>query len=331
MKKPIVFMFSGQGSQYYHMAKELFASHPVFKQTFLRLDPMVKEVTGESMVESLYNSQQRITDRFDQIKLTHPSIFMVQYALAQVLLEKGIEPDYVLGASLGEIVAATVAKVMTPEEALECIMTQAHLVEKHCEPGSMMAILHQVRLYDETPILYRHSELAAINFDSHFVISGVKEGIQEIANHLASNQIVSHTLPISYAFHSSFIDPMEEEFKGFLHKKTNKRPAIPFISCVDGEIKEELSRDYFWEVARKPIQFPKAINKLQKKHQEAIFIDLGPRGTLSNFLKYNKNPHCDFSGYSVITPYQQELNRIEKIFAIYNENQRKRSGQEVYV
>lgn len=331
MRKPIIFMFSGQGSQYYQMARELFLYNSLFREIMSRMDERVKEMTGQSVIEELYLGNHRPTDSFQRTLITHPAIFMVEYALAQVLLEKGIKPDYVLGTSLGEYTATAVAGVLPPEDVLECIVRQAQLVEQACLPGCMLTILHPYHLFYDLPELYRKSELAAIHFDSHFVVSGEKGKLMELEKKLQSLKVLCQMLPISYGFHSSYIEPIAEQYKSILRSKFYKKPSIPYISCVEGKIKENLGAGYLWEVARKPIQFSKALQAVKKECHEPIFFDLGPRGTLAQFLKYNYGPDYPFFANSIITPNHQEIGQIEIAKTIYSLNEQIPVGQKVYV
>ncbi len=102
MNEPLVFMFSGQGSQYYHMGKELFKENTVFRQSMLEMDAIAARRIGTSIVEEIYHPGKRVSDPFDSILFSHPAIFMIEYSLYKVLEDRGIYPDYVLGSSLGE-------------------------------------------------------------------------------------------------------------------------------------------------------------------------------------------------------------------------------------
>src|SRR3990172_1974894 len=117
MGRSIVFMFSGQGSQYYQMGKDLFTLQPVFREWMNRLDHIAYTITGEHVLDKLYHEKKRMDEPFDRVLYSHPATFMVGYSLARLLIESGIYPAYVLGASLGEFVSATVAEVMGLEDA----------------------------------------------------------------------------------------------------------------------------------------------------------------------------------------------------------------------
>lgn len=317
MKKPIVFMFSGQGSQFYQMGKELFNQCPIFHSWMVKMDDIIKEQTGMSVIKELYGSKEK-WERFDRTFFTHPAIFMVEYALAQVLLDRGIVPDYVLGTSLGEYTAAAVAGVIRVKAAIECLLTQAALLEEYCINSGMLAIVYDPKLYYENPVLFKNIEFAALNYDSHFVVAGESESLAKISDFLKDKEIIHQLLPVSFGFHSSYIDAIQAKYTSFLAKMSFHKPVFPFISSLNGEQLTELPVNYFWDVVRKPIQFQKAIWQLEKKH-ECIYLDLGPSGSLANFVKNNLECNSGSQYYPIITLFNQELKNLRRIEALFND------------
>ena len=130
MYKSIVFMFAGQGTHYYHMGADLFSKDLVFRQNMLRLDDIVRKECGFSVIDRLYDEEHRKTDDLTDLGTTHPAIFMTEYSLAQVMRSKGVEPDYVMGCSLGEIVALAVAGAVSAEDALRFVIKHAQTVQQ---------------------------------------------------------------------------------------------------------------------------------------------------------------------------------------------------------
>ena len=308
----LVFMFSGQGSQYYQMGKELFEYHPVFQNWMLDLDATAYDICGQSIIDHIYNENRKKSDLFDRTLYTHPAIFMVEYALARVLLEMGIEPDYVLGTSIGEFTSAALADVMTVEESLAALIKQAEILETHCNDGGMLAILHDPSLYHETPYIYENSELASVNFHSHFVISGQIDRLKSIAQCLKEHCISYQLLPVSQAFHSSLIDPAAEIYTEYLNQKSYKPPQIHFISCTYATVLTKINTGYFWEVVRKPIEFQKTLRELEKSGNY-IYLDLGPSGTLANFVKYNLPENSGSQSLAILSPFGQDLNNLRRV------------------
>lgn len=316
MRKPFVFMFSGQGSHHYNMGKELFTHHSTFRKWMLQIDDLVYRTIGKSVVAEIYNDQKRIDEKFDRTLLTHPAIFMVEYSLLQVFLEMGIKPDFVLGASLGEFTAAAASGIMGVEDIIDCIIKQAGIFESSCKIGSMLAVVDNPKLYHETPFLFQNSELAAINYHSHFVVSGEAEKLNQIKDYLNAKNITCQLLAVSYGFHSSFIDPAEKIYQKFLETKTFNKPLVSFVSCLLGKSLTEIPNNYFWEIVRNPILFQQAIQELEKQ-EECIYFDLGPSGTMANFTKQNLTNDPKMRCFSIMTQFNQELKSIETIKKLF--------------
>ncbi|MCY8866368.1 acyltransferase domain-containing protein [Bacillus spizizenii] len=312
MNEPLVFMFSGQGSQYYHMGKELFKENIVFRQSMHEMDAMAARRIGTSIVEEIYHPAKRVSDPFDSILFSHPAIFMVEYSLYKVLEDRGIYPDYVLGSSLGEFASAAVSGVSDAENILDCILEQAIVIQKSCDKGKMLAILDKPQLLNDHPQLFGNSELISINYDSHFVISGEEENIKHIMGDLKEKQILCQLLPVSYAFHSSLIDPAESAYAEFLKSISFKNPSIPVVSSLTGSCLHEMDKHFFWNAVREPMRFREAIRYLESQHT-CRYIDLGPSGTLAAFVKQlipgdSANRCC-----SIMTPFHQELKNLNTV------------------
>jgi trans-AT polyketide synthase, acyltransferase and oxidoreductase domains len=313
MVTPIVFMFPGQGSQYYLMGKELYNHHPVFRKRIEELDGIVVDLTGESVLQTLYNEKNKISDSFSRIKYTHPAIFMVECALAQVMVDRGLWPDAVLGSSLGEFAAAVFSGIISIEDGLEMVVKQAEIFETcfKSDQGTMLTILYSPDLYYENSLLYDHTELAAINYNNHFVISGKKQALLKIEHFLKQRNISFLTLPVSFAFHSRWIEPAGPAYYSYLKKKQFKLPNCTFISSVTGSEISQLPHDYFWQTVRKPIVFREAIKNLEKK-QNHIYLDLGPSGTLANFVKNNLKESTTSIHFTVISPFGSDIKRLQQ-------------------
>ncbi len=318
-KSPVVFMFSGQGSQYYHMGTDLFHQDAVFNSWMNQMNEFVYRNAGIFVLNEIYHEKKRKNESFDQLSYTHPAIFMVEYALAQSLMESGVEPDWVLGASLGEFTAAAVAGVISYENALEILVKQAELVTNYCSAGSMIAVIHSPELYHYSPFMRLNSELAAINYASHFIISGEAQKLSNIEMQLKAGEIPFQTLPVQYGFHSENIDSIEYEYCSFLHGFQYQKSKIGIVSCMLHDIsccpRDEaagITADFFWDVIRRPIQFQTTIQRMEQEGSYH-YIDLGPSGTLANFVKYNLSKHSSSRYYSIITPFNQDLKNFKTI------------------
>ncbi|MBL1275224.1 MAG: acyltransferase domain-containing protein [Ectothiorhodospiraceae bacterium] len=315
-RRPIVFLFSGQGSQYYHMARTLYHEHDDFRRIIERLDRQVQQHIGESMLSVLYDTRRDKGELFDDVRFSHPAIFCVQYALAEVLRKAGLVPDYVLGMSLGEFVAAAYSGVMTLEQALDAVLKQALTIEQFCPPGGMLAILGSPALLKEYPDVFSGSELAGVNYEGHFVIAGHSSVLERIQQFLHKREALYQLLPVKYGFHSTLIDPAQRAYLDFLKTVHTNKPLIPVFSCYTGTQVLSYSSDHFWQVARKPMWFSAALQVLEaqsSKEHGLAYVDLGPGGTLANFVKRSLCSHSVSSFQSVITPFDQEVTRLQEM------------------
>lgn len=329
MHSEMVFMFSGQGSQYNKMGLELYENQPVFRQSMEQLDRIFHDLTGKSVIEELYLNTKRKGSRFEDILYTHPAIFMVQYALAETLKAEGMTPRYTLGVSLGEYVALAVAGVLTAEQALELIVKQVELLKKTCKTGAMIAILDNEQLYHGNAELNTRSELIAVNFEKHFTIACKREHVKDIQQFIKERNIASLKLPVNYAFHSASIDELEEPYRTYLQKIDYKTPArgVSLVSAMAGGSVQAVGESFLWDVLRKPMNFRGALESLSSGG-ERLFLDLGPSGTLENFSKYILEHPQARQVRSVITPMGSELKKLNEIVAEYGQMNLKKEAWE---
>lgn len=306
-----VFMFSGQGSQYYQMGRELFERHPGFRACMLGLDRMAQDLTGLSVLDSLYDNARAKSDPFESVKLTHPAIFIVEVALAKMLIESNITPDYVLGSSLGAFAAATVAGCLEAEDALRTVVQQAAVIETHCEKGGMVAILSTPKLHELEP-LRQTCEIAAFNSPSHFVVAAPRDKLSVVEDYLRRVNVTFQRLPVSYAFHSRWIDQAQRPFEMFLKTLSLKPARIPIVCCKEAGVLTRIHERYLWEVARQPIQLVKTIANLEG-HGSYQYIDTGPSGSMATFLKYLLPPESASTAISTLSPFRSDFRCLDAI------------------
>jgi bacillaene synthase trans-acting acyltransferase len=304
-----VFMFSGQGSQYPGMGRELFATNDVFRRSMLRLDAHAQMLGGEPVIEALYSGSA--TDPFDRTLLTHPAIFMIEYSLAQCLISAGLEPDMTLGASLGSFAAATVAGCMDVEDAMRAVMQQAFTFEARCIRGGMIAILADPALFSE-PFLSANSELAGVNFPAHFVVSARHTHLTDIEAVLRERGITHQRLAVSFAFHSRWIDEAQAPLGSFMRSIQRREARLPLVCCAGAEPLRALPEDFFWRIVRQPIRFRDTIARLERSGA-CRYIDVGPGGTLATFVKYGLPAGSRSTTHPILTPFGQDQKNLQAL------------------
>lgn len=313
MVSPAVFLFSGQGSQYFHMGSSLFDGNATFRSWMLRLDDVARQVAGASVIESLYSAARGKSDPFDRTLLSHPAIFMVEYALTQALVEAGVVPSMVLGVSVGSFAAAAVAGFLDVEDALTAVIRQAMALEESCEPGGMTAVLADPALYGED-FLGARTELAGVNFASHFVVSAKPADLAAAEGVLKQRGVTYQRLPVSFAFHSKWMDGARESFAAFMHNVPRRQGHLPLVCCDQTTIVNDLSNGFFWDVVRNPIRFRETIARLEAEGPRR-YIDVGAAGTLATFLKYGLPKSTASTMHSILTPFGADQKNLAAVAA----------------
>lgn len=309
----IVFMFSGQGSQYFQMGKALYEDNATFRGWMIRLDEVVRQSSGQSVVNTLYSSAHAKGDSFDRTLLTHPAIFMVEYSLAQTLIQAGVRPDRVMGVSLGSFAAAAVAGFINAEDALAAVMRQARAFEECSEPGGMIAVLSDPALFAED-FLNSRSELAAVNFSSHFVVSARQTELVAIEAVFKKRNIGHQRLPVSFPFHSRWIDQAKADFGSFMRSIRFGPGTLPLACCDEAAILSSLHDEYFWNVVRHPIRFRETTARLEQEGAHR-YIDVGPSGTLATFLKYGLPATSASTVHAILTPFGGDQKNLAAVSA----------------
>lgn len=311
VKRRTVFMYSGQGSQYYLMGQELYEHDAIFRQSMDACDGVHLSLTGKSIVAELYNDTRKHDELID-ISISHPALFSVGYSLTQVLIDRKIEPDCVLGYSLGEYIAATVAGVLALEDAMAIVVQQARLLSERATGGGMLTVLSSADHFERNPSLYAGSTLASVNYDQNFVVSGGHETLVGIKARLDDLSVVSLLLPVQHGFHSPAVDPIEAEFRQFMERVPTHAPRLPLYSAARVGAMEQPDGQYFWDVIRKKADFHALVEQMSRE-SDFRFVDLGPTGTLSTFIKYGfagRVPHV-----ASINQFGKNLQTVSKLVA----------------
>jgi bacillaene synthase trans-acting acyltransferase len=311
-----VFMFPGQGAQHFQMARELFAVNARFRDTLIELDHIAQPLVQQSLVKAIYSAS--MGEPFRRTLFTHPAIFMVEYALSRCLIDSGIRPDLTLGASLGSFAAATVAGCLDAPEALTAVIHQAITFESCCKPGGMLAILASPSLFEEE-FLHCSSDLAAGDFPSHFVVSSTPERLARIEDVLSRRNIAYQRLPVSFAFHSRWIDDARQSLEASMGSVRITKARLPLICCNDPVTRTELPDDFFWNAVREPIRFREAIAHLERDGVHR-YIDVGPSATLATQLKYVLPPSSRSTVHPILTPWGQDQKNLSALLRSYSEH-----------
>jgi acyl transferase domain-containing protein len=293
-------MFSGQGSQYYGMGRDLFESERKFRQELERCSDLARPRLGMSLIDVIFGKAAGTYEPMTRLRESHPALFAFQFALAQTLFARGLRPDAVLGYSLGEIVALAVAGVLTLDEALRVVITQAEELERIGPRGAMLAIVDAPSLVTREPALFEETWIAADNFAKHFVVSGTTPAIARIEGRLGAGGVNVALLPVEYPFHSPLLEPVAAAFQ--VTGLTLQPASVEVVSACRARPLDAIDDGFFWEVARNRVRFRESVAFLEARGSWR-YVDAGPSGTLGTFTKYNLGAASRSEIFPIVTPW----------------------------
>ncbi len=322
-KRPLIFMFPGQGSQYVNMGLELMRAEKTFRQ---ELDPcfeILKPLMGYDLKEILYpgltkpaaDQGPRAGD-IDQTQVAQPLLFVIEYALARLLMKWGLKPDAMIGHSIGEYVAACLSGVFSLEDTLKVVAMRGKFMQQ-ADEGAMLSVpLSEEELI---PLLKDEEELslAAVNACSRCVVSGANQAIGILEKQLEEKGYECRRLHTSHAFHSKMMDPILKHFEDLVGTVKLNPPRIPYISNISGswQTGDEATKPRYWaEHLRKTVRFAQGIDTLLEM-EDAIFLEVGPGKALTTLAKQQT---IEKPRYAFINLVRQANETDADVFYLFN-------------
>ena len=278
-------LFTGQGSQYPGMARELFDSEPVFAETVRQCAAAVADIVERPLLDVLFGTDRDTGDDGKSLRHTsyaQPALFAVEMGLARLWQSLGIEPDVVLGHSVGQYAAACVAGVFSLEDGARLIAERGRLFGSLPEGGRMVAIFTDPEQVEEATTDFPRVSVAAYN-GPNTVLSGPGEDLEKIVDRFGEDGIRCTWLETSHAFHSELLDPVLDEFESYAARLTFAVPTLPLVCNRTGAVltaDTPLDAQYWRRHSRNPVQFAESVRTVAALGC-SVLMEIGPQPVLT--------------------------------------------------
>ncbi|GAB2555245.1 hybrid non-ribosomal peptide synthetase/type I polyketide synthase [Rhodanobacter koreensis] len=277
----VVFLFPGQGAQYAGMGRELYASEPAFRSAF---DACAEALLGELGFDLRERVFADDAEALLPTAVMQPATFAIEYALAQLWMSLGITPAAMVGHSVGEFVAATLAGVFGLHDALHLVARRGALMQAQPEGGMLSVRLPLAALQARLPT---DLSLAAENAPGLCVVAGPHDAIARFQAALDADGVACRLLKTSHAFHSAMMDPVLAPFRAEVAKAVRGAPRLPMVSTATGDwlgADQASSVEYWTDHLRRPVRFSTALGRVLDAPAR-VLLEVGPRATLSTLAR----------------------------------------------
>ena len=293
----IAFLFTGQGSQYVNMGRQLYETEAIFRQVLDQCNEIWQNqsLLPIPLLEVLYpaSTDNINASLIDQTAYTQTALFAIEYALAELWKSWGVEPDFVMGHSAGEYAAACFAGIMSLEDGLKLSAARGRLMETTKVESATAAVFANAEQVREIIAPYAQTVgLAGLNAPEETLIAGVAADVEAVLANLKEAGIGFRPVQVSQASHSPLMEPILDEFEQIARTIDYFPPRVNLVSNVTGDLIDNVDATYWRRHMREPVQFMSGMKKIEEAGCD-IILEIGPQPVLLWLGRQNWNGSDD--------------------------------------